>query len=166
MSRRLIPALLLVIAAIGAAVYFFMHREPVAPEPGVSLALAQDRAARVSSLRYDLTMRVPARKDLPITGHLSAAFVLSDRTTALSLDFAQPATHLTRVEANGNEIAAATRNGHIVLPPRALLAGENTVDIEFVAGDESLNRNDDFPVHAVRAGARVAGAARASTSRI
>ena len=36
------------------------------------------------------------------------------------------------------------QNEHIVIPAALTRAGENTVDIVFTAGDQSLNRNDEF----------------------
>ena len=48
-------------------------------------------------------------------------------------------------------------NGHIVVPAGLANRGENTISIEFTAGDASLNRKRRFPVHAVRAGARAPG---------
>ncbi len=36
------------------------------------------------------------------------------------------------------------QNEHIVIPAALTKAGENTVDIVFTAGDQSLNRNDEF----------------------
>ncbi len=147
MSGRRVVATALVTAAVAASVaaaWSALRRDPPAPPRGVSLALAEDRAARVSNLRYELAMRVPARRDDAVEGRLTATFGLSDRTTALSFDFAQPGDHLRRVEANGHQVTPRIQNGHIVLPPSTLAAGDNTVEFEFVAGNESLNRNDDY----------------------
>src|SRR5262249_35617615 len=36
------------------------------------------------------------------------------------------------------------RNGHIIIDPEYLDKGDNVIDIEFVAGDLSLNRNEDY----------------------
>ena len=35
-------------------------------------------------------------------------------------------------------------NGHIVIPAKATRAGANRIEIEFIAGDDALNRNDEF----------------------
>ena len=40
--------------------------------------------------------------------------------------------------------ASFIQNEHIVIPAALTRAGENTVDIVFTAGDQSLNRNDEF----------------------
>ncbi len=60
------------------------------------------------------------------------------------MDFAQPSDHLKKVTVNGHTLASRVQNGHVVLPPSDLTAGDNVVDIDFIAGDESLNRNDDY----------------------
>ncbi len=48
------------------------------------------------------------------------------------------------VTANGRTVDARTNNGHIVIPPSRLVAGTNTIRFEFVAGEEALNRQDEF----------------------
>ena len=37
-----------------------------------------------------------------------------------------------------------SEHGHLVVPAESLKRGENIVDIAFTAGDEALNRNDEF----------------------
>jgi aminopeptidase N len=143
-SRRLVPLILGLIVGVGVAVYFVLRREPPPPAAGVPLALAEDRAARVSSLRYELRFHIPAKRDEPIAAHLSAAFSLRDAAAPLAFDFAQSTDHLKTVEANGHQVTPRVQNGHVVIPARALVAGENAVEIEFIAGDDSLNRNDDY----------------------
>ena len=38
----------------------------------------------------------------------------------------------------------AIRDGHIVIPAEWTTAGSNQIEFEFIAGDEALNRNDEF----------------------
>ena len=59
-------------------------------------------------------------------------------------DFAQPADHVSSVQANGQAVAIRSENGHLIIPAESLARGENTVDIAFTAGDEALNRNDEY----------------------
>jgi aminopeptidase N len=114
------------------------------PGPGIPLTLAQERAARVRDLRYELSLSVPAAAAEPVTGAVRASFTLSDPSKPLALDFAGPADHVRSVSANGQHVDASWRDEHILLPPAALRAGENELQLEFVAGDGSLNRNPDF----------------------
>jgi hypothetical protein len=53
-NRNILAAIVaIVIVAAGTAVYFLGRSEPPPPPPGVPEALATERAARVSNLRYD-----------------------------------------------------------------------------------------------------------------
>jgi aminopeptidase N len=115
-----------------------------APSPGVPRDLALNRAERVSGLAYDLRLRVPASRTDPIRGVLVASFTLSQPSQGLAFDFAQPADRLHAVTVNDESTPAVVENGHIVLPADRLSAGPNTVRFEFTAGDESLNRQDEF----------------------
>ncbi|MBI2822978.1 MAG: ERAP1-like C-terminal domain-containing protein [Acidobacteria bacterium] len=132
------------IAAIGIVFFFLRRREPPPPELGVSRTLAEERTARVSALKYQVTFRVPHRRDQPVRGHISASFSLHDARRPLAFDFAQPADHLLSIVANNRRIEAVIHNGHVVIPSRALVPGANVIDLDFVAGDEPLHRNDEF----------------------
>ena len=48
------------------------------------------------------------------------------------------------VRVGDREVPFTARNGHIVVAPDVTRAGENAIAVEFVAGDEALNRGDDF----------------------
>lgn len=131
--------------AIIASVLFWLMRRPSAPmSNGVPKTLADDRAARITDLRYQLHLSVPSERREPVTGRLAASFALSDRSKPLAFDFVQAPDHLHRVTANGRDVDATVDHGHIVIPSRNLNKGANSIEFEFVAGDESLNRNDDF----------------------
>ena len=145
MNRNILAAIVaIVIVAAGTAVYFLARSEPLPPPPGVPEALATERAARVSNLRYDLTLRIPASRKEAVTGHLRATFTLSDADKPLAFDFAQPSDRLLAMHANGTVLEPMVRDQHVVIPSRQLVAGENLVEFEFLAGDAALNRNDEF----------------------
>ena len=115
-----------------------------APASGVPLALAQERARRVSSLRYDLDIVVPADAGMPVTGTVTIRFTLSDASSPLAVDFGEPADHISSIAIAGRQVPIRVTNGHILLPAAVLSAGENEVRIRFTAGDAPLNRNPDF----------------------
>ncbi|MEX2270402.1 MAG: M1 family aminopeptidase [Vicinamibacterales bacterium] len=144
MTRRIL--LLFVVGCLGFALAVFLtkRRKPAAPAAGIPHALADDRAARVSDLRYDVTFDIPAEKDQPIAAKLVATFSLRDAGDALAFDFAQPSEKLRAVTANGTSLTPHHENDHIVIPSRELDEGANTVTFEFDAGNEPLNRNDEF----------------------
>jgi len=113
-------------------------------EAGISRTLAADRVSRISSLRYTLALDVPAASSQPVTGRLDATFDLRDASRPLLFDFGQSPDHVLKLRAAGREVAVRLERGHIVLPPSQLLEGRNVISLDFIAGDESLNRHDDF----------------------
>ncbi len=117
------------------------------PEPGISQALAAERARTVGNLKYDLAFDIPGAPGEPIDGRATIRFTLTDTAAPVVLDFAPGESHLTSVTVNGAETAVRTVNGHIVIPPAALTAAsgaEHVVAIVFRAGDAPLNRNPEF----------------------
>jgi aminopeptidase N len=113
------------------------------PGPGVSESLAAERASTIGGLRYDLSFTIPADLRQRIDGRAVVQFVLKARHR-LVFDFAQPPDRLRRVRIDGREARAAVADGHIVIPEDQTVAGMNRIEFEFVAGDEALNRNDEF----------------------
>jgi aminopeptidase N len=115
-----------------------------APEPGVSRALAEERAGRVADLRYSLDLVLPAEPQRPIDGRATIRFSLSGAARPLALDFAVPADRIRSLRVNGAALEPAASNGHVMLPAAALRAGANEIAIAFEAGDAPLNRSADF----------------------
>ncbi len=113
-------------------------------DPGISLALARERADRISDLRYALHLTLPSDPAAPIAGALTIAFRLSAAGTPLLLDFAPgPSGSVTTLVVNGRAAATSSVNGHLGLPAGHLLDGPNTVDLTFTAGSGPLNRRAD-----------------------
>ena len=110
-------------------------------EPGVSRELAQDRAARIDSVRYALTFTVPEDKAEPLNGMLSLTFNLKDRGL-VQLDFREGAEKLRKMTVNGQIQEIDYQDEHIIL--RGLRKGRNLVNISFIPGDQALNRNDGY----------------------
>ena len=144
-SRLLALVLVLAALAVGAMmVSNYRSGPPPPPAAGIPLDVADDRAARIGDLRYDVTFRVPASRAEPVRGNVVATFTLADATRPIAFDFAQADEHLVTVAANRQLLEARIEHQHVVIPADRLVAGENTVELEFVAGDDSLNRQDDF----------------------
>jgi aminopeptidase N len=133
--------LLLSALALAAA----CDRGPRDPEPGVSQALAEHRAATISDLRYDLQLQVPAVRTAPVTGTVTIRFAWADTTDQpLVLDFRGDSTSLAPVVVNNTPIMPRTPEGHVVIPREQLVQGENVVTLAFRANDEALNRQEDW----------------------
>jgi len=112
------------------------------PEPGVSFELATQRKATVSSLEYDLAMDL--QKSGPISAVVTIRFELGQLTAPLSLDFSVTPDHVKSVQLNGNVVAYHLGNEHINFPHSQFRPGKHEIRIEFTAGDQSLNRSEDF----------------------
>src|SRR6476469_5813604 len=122
-----------------------VQQAPFDPEPGISEALAHDRAARISNLRYDLAFTIPAARAEPISGRALIRFALKSADGPVVLDY-QPdkSGFLRAVEANGRETKVRQVNGHIIVPADAVRVGDNAIALDFNAGDVPLNRSEDF----------------------
>ncbi|MCP2026727.1 aminopeptidase N [Flavobacterium sp. HSC-32F16] len=123
---------------------FSQEKENVLLENGVSEQLAHFRKKQISDLQYTLFFEIPNQKAENINSQLFVYLNLSDLSQPLILDFKEKTSHLKTVEANGKKLSVVHENGHIVIPVSALVSGKNTVSISFIAGNLSLNRNDDF----------------------
>ena len=113
------------------------------PGPGIPLTLAEERARRVSELRYDLRFSIPVEQGLPVTGRVTISFALKDASRPLAVDFAPP-RGVRSMRIDGRTVTPATVTDHILLPPGDLREGRNELLIEFAAGDAALNRNPEF----------------------
>ncbi len=139
---RWIRCAALLLAAAGSAAC--RDRPGAAPEYGVSLDLARDRAERISDLRYELFFSIPADRKAPVTGRATIRFALKDAGRPLALDFRGDSASIAEVTVNDAPARAVVRSGHVVIPRSALAAGPNTVSLRFTASDEALNRQDEF----------------------
>lgn len=111
-------------------------------DAGVSLQLAEHRAQNISDLHYSLYFSIPCEKDSVVTGRAEISFKI-DAPQEVVLDF-RDLQNVGSVAVNGTLVQPAMRNEHIILPAAAMAAGDNRVSLSFVAGNQSLNRNDEF----------------------
>ncbi|WP_339870326.1 M1 family aminopeptidase [uncultured Algoriphagus sp.] len=113
-------------------------------DSGISSELAQFRKLQVSDIHYDLTFEIPAEKSASIPSSLLLEVEISDLSHPLILDFNEESSHLLSLEVNGKKTEIDHRNQHLVIPKESLIKGSNAIAIKFIAGELSLNRNDDF----------------------
>ncbi len=115
-------------------------------DEGVSLALAEVRARTLSDIHYTYQLRVPRALGMPLEGTLVAQFQwIDEEANDLVLDFKDPAARIEDVWVNGAPVEWEATHDHVVIPAETLTSGaRNRVEVEFEAGDEALNRNDDF----------------------
>ncbi|REA63770.1 peptidase M1 [Dyadobacter luteus] len=114
------------------------------PEAGVSFQLNQQRQKSISGIEYTLELDIPKVKSEAIKGKEIVSFALTDISKPVVLDFTADSSHLLSVKIKGEEADYQFENGHIVLAESSLQKGRNEIEINFVAGDMSLNRSDDY----------------------
>lgn len=122
--------------------------EPTPPEvkleDGVALSLAQQRAGQLEDVRYKLFFNIPAEISAPIPASMEVQFSLQDTTQAVILDFRADSSQVIGVRQAGQTVAYRFEKEHIIIPSSALSIGENTFQIKFTAGDQSLNRSEEY----------------------
>lgn len=113
-------------------------------EKGVSKDLAISRFSNISELTYDLDFSIPQEMDSSIEAKVTIGLNLAKREE-LILDFRHDSAAPLRVlRVNGKDAKYSFRKEHIVIPARYLIEGLNSVEIEFLAGEQSLNRREDL----------------------
>jgi aminopeptidase N len=120
------------------------QRNQLPIEPGVSVELAEYRAAVVSAINYRLHLDIPEDQAADIAGRIVIDFQLRDTSQPLQLDFREAADRLRSVAVNGRDVNFRFRDEHLVIPRKSLARGGNRIEIGFLAGSSSLNRNPDF----------------------
>lgn len=113
-------------------------------DPGISSQLASYRSKQITELHYQLDFQIPEKKETPIPARLILDLKLTRKDYPLILDFNERSANLKNVVANGKTIVIRHENEHLIIPSGSLVKGKNTIEIEFIAGNLSLNRNDDF----------------------
>src|SRR6516162_6939121 len=119
-------------------------KENTDPEPGISLALATERAESISGVMYDLAFTIPAAAAEPINGKATIRFTVKDVTRPLVLDFSPAEDYIKSVSVGGRPSHFRVVKDHIIIPSSELASDDNAVEIAFRAGDASLNRSPDF----------------------
>ncbi len=114
------------------------------PEPGVPRSLAEHRARTIDDLTYEVALEIPESRSEPIRGRLVARFTLASGASPLAFDFARDADRVLAVAVDGEAVGYRVAGEHLMIPASALAAGRREVAIDFVAGDPSLNRHDDY----------------------
>jgi aminopeptidase N len=116
----------------------------VAVTPGVSKELADYRKKVISGLNYQLSFDIPEHLDKSINANVKILFNLSETGEALQIDFKEKTENLKRISINGDSVQIEHRNEHIIIPDKHLKKGNNKLEIEFIAGELSLNRNEEY----------------------
>jgi len=135
------PPLVLAITVVATTLSAQIGIEP--PGRGISESLARERASAVRDLRYELAFTVPEDRGEPVQGRAVLRFTLAAPRRVV-LDFAQPRERLRSVRVGGAHVMFEFGDGHLTIPASATRAGDNEIAVEFLAGDEPLNRDTEF----------------------
>ncbi|MCQ2067057.1 MAG: M1 family aminopeptidase [Bacteroidaceae bacterium] len=130
-----------VLFAIASAVLMILSCSPET-DYGVPFSLARYRAGHLTDVRYSLGFDLTAPGG-EVTSHDTVSFRSSGRR-GIVLDFKAPAENLQSVEVNGRKTDAVFEKEHILIPRKYVSRGSNTVCISYIAGEQSLNRRDEF----------------------
>ncbi len=129
---------------------------------GVSEELALYRKENIHDIVYSLKFAIPLERDSAIGASVVIEFFLDKRDFVL-LDF-KPLyktvgdvqsgqenldnrdANQGQIEAivNGAKVNLGIQNEHIIVPKKYLKKGSNSVAMDFVAGEQSLNRREDL----------------------
>ena len=112
-------------------------------EEGISLELAQLRKQEIKDLKYSLRFSIPEQKQKTVEGETRIQFTIQ-KPQEIILDFRESADKVKEVSVNGQPTEYTFLNEHIILPKSSTIEGKNEVYIRFTAGNQSLNRNDEF----------------------
>ena len=113
-------------------------------EPGISLELAQFRKANISDITYELYFNIPEEQTESIGASATIIFNLKDSSHDIQLDFRESQKLLNSISINGEAAEIIYEKEHIILPAQYLQEGLNSADIDFTAGESSLNRNPEY----------------------
>ncbi len=113
---------------------------------GVSWELAEFRSSTLSEILYEYALTVPEGTGEEIRGSVKVTLRRSDpRGHPLIFDFLHPQERVSAVRVNDSAAAFQAVNDHLLVPvPGWIQSDSLQVTIDFIAGDESLNRNPDF----------------------
>ncbi len=111
---------------------------------GVSKQLADFRNAVINNLNYELKFDIPVVKAEEIKANEQINFTLVKTGYPLQLDFKAEHKQILNIEVNGKSVTVNHQKEHIIIPAAPLLKGKNNININFIAGNSALNRNEDY----------------------
>jgi aminopeptidase N len=113
-------------------------------ESGVSKDLADYRKENISKLEYQVYFDIPKTKSEAISATNRIRFSLQANDQDLQIDFRENAQLIHKLICNGKSSAYRFEREHLIIPKGELKKGDNEIEIDFTAGNSSLNRNDEF----------------------
>ncbi len=134
----------LLLLSVLAAVSCSFPEEASEVVSGVSWELASYRKQHVSKVNYELEFRIPKDNAQQIQAIEVVTFDLDEASEPLQLDFRESQDLIKGIIVNGTSQEINLINEHLIIDNAFLTAGTNEVEINFFAGETSLNRRDEF----------------------
>lgn len=119
-------------------------KQKVSLEKGISYELAIYRKQQISEVVYNLEFQIPKEKTAPIQSVLHLEITINNLENDLMLDFNEETSKLKSLKINQQTSNINHQKEHLIIDKNQLVLGKNSIEIEFEAGEKSLNRNDDF----------------------
>ena len=113
-------------------------------EYGVSEKQAIERKQILKEINYRISFIIPQKKPDPISAKETISFYWKKNVNPLQIDFKENPDHLQKIMINNKIIDIVFEKEHLLIDPLFLHNGNNVVTIDFIAGNLSLNRNDDY----------------------
>ena len=114
------------------------------PGTGVSKILAEKRFNNITDVKYTLHFSIPNESDSVIKGDVKINFTLKNREL-IYLDFLHDSLlPVNKLLINGIQTEPEITDEHLVLRKKLINKGKNEIFIEFTAGEQSLNRREEF----------------------
>jgi aminopeptidase N len=111
---------------------------------GVSLELNDARKQSIDSIHYAIELDIPATKKEAIRGSARITFDLNTTKRPLVLDFNADSSWIISVKRDRKMIPYVFHHEHIIIDQAYFQKGRNEIEIDFIAGDQSLNRSDEY----------------------
>lgn len=111
---------------------------------GIKKELADFRKESISSIQYHLSFVIPESVEDKVIGESLITVDFNNKIDDLIFDFDVPEGHLTKLIINGEESQPEWVNNHIIIPSALLQLTDNKIKIDFIAGEQSLNRHEDY----------------------
>lgn len=113
-------------------------------DSGVTKEFAIYRKKTIDNIKYNLEFTIPESVDKRITGKISIDFFLKDNSQGVILDFNTESKNLLSTMVNNTAVDVQIENGHLYFKQEYVVVGNNTITIDFLAGNNSLNRYDEY----------------------
>ncbi|WP_082026548.1 M1 family aminopeptidase [Flammeovirga sp. OC4] len=131
---------------LGLFLMFYSCQSPedLPLKSGVSQQLAQQRFNTITNVEYDLHLVLPDSPIKRIQSTLHLRFNVNSNSEPIVLDFRSDSTRITNLIVNNQPSKHYYKQEHIIIPTDHLKKGENSISFHFIAGDQSLNRKENY----------------------